>query len=170
MGNLYIRLLNGIPVEHPITEANLLSAYPGIDLDNLPESWANFVRVLCPKLGVYEVAESRYEWVGDVVSDVWYTHQMGDEEKRQKQERIKASWANDCGAYVNWVFDEATCTHKPPVAMPTDGKPYIWVQAANTWVEMPPEKPLQMANAPLPPQDGKQYVYNESSNSWTLKT
>lgn len=166
---LYIKLLNGKPVDHPITKENMISAYPQIDLNNLPQDWAKFVRVPRPKLGPYEFTECYYEWVGDVVKDVWYTHQMGEEEKRQKQERVKKSWIED-GGHSNWIFDEEKCVHVPPKPMPQDGKVYIWVQQANQWVAIEPLKE-QVAphNRPPYPTDGKLYDYNESTNSWVLR-
>jgi len=101
---LFIRLLNRKPLDHPILEDNMATAYPNIDLNNLPEDWAEFVRVPCPRLGPYEVAECYYEWDGDVVKDTWYMHQMGPEEKIQKQERVKKNYFSD-GGYSNWIFN-----------------------------------------------------------------
>jgi hypothetical protein len=131
MMKLYIKLLNSHPVEHPIAAENMVTAYPDVDLNNLPETWAEFVRVPQPKLGVYETAECFYEWDGDVVKDTWYVHPMGSEEKLQKQQRVKNNYILD-GGFSNWVFDEERCCHIPPVPMPQDGKTYIWVQQATS--------------------------------------
>jgi hypothetical protein len=167
---LYIKLLNGKPVDHPITKENMESAYSHVDLDNLPVDWAKFVRVPRPQLGTYDVAEVYYEWVGDVVMDVWYTHTMGEEEKQQKQARVKKSWIED-GGFSNWVFNEETCSHVPPVSMPQDGKLYIWVQEATKWVEIdPPESPWTN-RPPYPvtdPSDTRAFLWNETTNSWDL--
>lgn len=166
---LYIKLLNHHPVEHPITRENMETAYPDVDLDDLPENWARFERVTCPRLGTYEAAECVYEWEGDVVKDVWYIHPMGPEEKAQKQERVKKSWVED-GGYSNWIFDEETCTHKPPVPYPSDGEIYIWIQEAEVWIK--PKLELAADDIqPVPyPLDGKEYVFDEISNSWIPKT
>lgn len=162
---LYIKLLNNKPVDHPITRENMLSAYPEVDLDNLPEAWAEFVRVLPPaRLGVYQLAEVSYEWVGDVVKDVWNIYPMSPEEKAAKQDRVKRNYLAD-GGFSNWIFDEEKCAHVPPVPMPTDGKPYVWVQAGLVWVEMP-ITPQPEHNRPPYPMDGNTYLYNDASNSW----
>jgi hypothetical protein len=166
---LYIKLLNGKPTEHPITKENMETAFPDIDLNNLPENWAKFVRVPQPKLGVYETAECFYEWDGDVVKDVWYVHPMGEEEKKQKQERVKKSWVED-GGFSNWIFDEERCVHIPPKPMPQDGKLYIWVQQATNWVEVePPKSSVPTHNRPPYPTDGKIYDFDESTNSWVAR-
>lgn len=166
---LYIKLLNEKPVDHPITAENMETAHPHIDLNNLPEGWANFVRVEQPKLDVYETAECVYEWDGDVVKDVWYIHEMSDVEKSQKQERVKKSWAEDKGSFDNWVFDEETCTHKPPVPYPDDGEAYKWIQEAEMWVPLKLE-PTPSDVTPVPyPLDGKEYDFDLSNNCWVEK-
>jgi hypothetical protein len=178
MGDLYIKLLNGKPVDHPVTRENIISIYPGFNFDNLPDSWAKFIRVSQPACGPYEVAECFYEWVGDVVKDVWYIYPMSNEEKAAKQDRVKRNYLAD-GGYTNWVFDDERCVHVPPVPMPQDGKAYTWVQQASAWVEVtlhafkPTVVNPGLSNTPpLPPPyptDGKQYRYDEGSNSWILR-
>ena len=164
---LYIKLLNNKPVDHPIARENMLSAYPSVDLDNLPHDWAEFVRVPPPKIGPYEVVEGVYEWVGDVIKDVWYVYPMSPEEKAVKQDRVKRNYIAD-GGFSNWIFDEDKCAHVPPVPMPTDGKPYMWVQLGLCWVEMP-LTPQPEHNRPEYPRDGNTYLYNDLNNSWVKK-
>lgn len=38
--------------------------------------------------------------------------------------------------FASWVLDDATCLWNPPVAMPTDGKPYAWNEATQSWDEI----------------------------------
>ena len=38
--------------------------------------------------------------------------------------------------YNSWLLDETTCQWKAPVAMPTDGKPYSWNEATQSWDEV----------------------------------
>jgi len=163
MMSFYIKLLNGKPIDHPIAEDNMKTAYPNVDLDNLPESWARFIRVEPPSLGPYDAAECVYEREGDVIKDVWYIHEMSAEEKHQKQERVKKAWKEDNGP-ANWIFNEETCTHIPPVPLPDDGKEYEWVQEANKWVEI--ENKKVDLGLPEYPQDGKLYNFNASTKSW----
>lgn len=38
--------------------------------------------------------------------------------------------------YPSWSLNEETCLWDPPVAYPTDGKPYIWNEETLSWVEV----------------------------------
>ena len=165
---LYIKLLNNRPVDHPHTEENMETAYPHVDLNNLPEDWAEFIRVPQPKIGPYEVTEVVYEWVGDVVKDVWYTHPMGPEEKLQKQETVKNNFKLD-SSFPSWIFDEETCKHKPPIRSLKDGERYIGVESAVDWVKIKPALGLGSYNRPPYPTDGKVYNYDENNNTWVLR-
>lgn len=51
---LFIRVKDGQPFEHPIFEDNFRAAFPEVNIDNLPDGFAKFVRVSPPALGVYE--------------------------------------------------------------------------------------------------------------------
>ena len=37
--------------------------------------------------------------------------------------------------YASWTLDEETCLWQSPVAMPTDGKAYKWVEETLQWEE-----------------------------------
>lgn len=133
--NLYIRLKNGQPFEHPIFNDNFRQAFPEVDLTNLPEWVAPFTRVPMPVLGAYEVHEGvTYEWVNGVVSDVHNIRQMTDDEKLAKQNIVKASWLISPN-YASWTFNDKTCQYDPPVPRPTDEKRYQWDEVNLTWVE-----------------------------------
>lgn len=165
---LYIKLLNNKPVDHPITRENMETAYPEVDLEKLPYDWAEFERVAPPQIGVYEVSEVFYEWDGNVVKDTWYVHEMGPEEKFQKQERVKRNYILDNG-FSNWIFDEERCCHVTPIPMPTDGKPYKWIQEAEAWVEIKLPESLFTDRPPYPvtdPADTRNFLWNELTNNW----
>lgn len=132
---LFIQIRNGQPFEHPIFGGNFRQAFPNIDPDNLPESFARFVRVEAPVVGVYEVYEGvTYEWQNGLVTDVHHVRAMTVEETIAKQDAAKASW-KDTG-YASWVFDEAICAFKAPAPYPTDGKIYRWDEPTVSWVEV----------------------------------
>ncbi len=133
--NLYIQLQNGEPVNHPILEENLTQAFPGIDLNNLPDTFARFERVVPTMLGIYEISEgATYEWVDGIVKDVYHRRAMTTEERTAKQDRVKAEWQQNNG-FVSWMFNEETCAFEPPVPYPEDGKVYMWDEPTLTWVE-----------------------------------
>jgi hypothetical protein len=98
---LYIRIKDGQPIDHPILGDNLRDALQ-IDTNNLPSEFAPFVRrennvVIKP----YEVVEVRYEWDGPVVQDVFYVRNMTDEEKAAFREEMYNIPHPD-----DYVFDE----------------------------------------------------------------
>ena len=89
--NLYIRIVDGQPFEHPILEENFCAAFPDIDITNLPPEFARFERVPCPQVAkTFQVDEVHYEWVDGVVKDVWTVRDMTEEEIAIKQAEIDA--------------------------------------------------------------------------------
>lgn len=38
--------------------------------------------------------------------------------------------------FASWTLDDDTCLWNAPVAMPTDGKPYLWNESAGAWEEV----------------------------------
>ena len=130
---LFIQILDGQPFEHPILGDNLRQSFPEIDTDNLPETYARFVRVGVPPVKVYEVYEGvTYEWQNGLVTDVHHVRAMTPEEISAKQDAIKAAWAEV--GYASWIWHEASCYFRPPVPMPQDGNPYSWDEETLSWV------------------------------------
>ena len=82
----YIQIKDGQPFQHPYYDWNMADAFPGVDLNNLPSNLAEFIRIPYPniEIGTYEVPVVTYEWRGNVVSDVWFTRPMTDEERAEK--------------------------------------------------------------------------------------
>jgi hypothetical protein len=82
---LYIQLRDGQPHEHPIFADNFREAFPDVDTNNLPDTFAKFIRVDQPAIGTYEVYEGvTYEWVDGTVKDVHNVRPMTDEERTAK--------------------------------------------------------------------------------------
>lgn len=134
---LIIKVKDGEPFEHPMTEKNFKAAFPEVDIDNLPASFAWFVRVV-PEVGMYEVNEGcAYQWDGDVVKDVWNVRPMTPEEKQAKINATVAWWESQPDRPLSWVFDEDTCAFIPPIPNPNDGKQYIWDENTQQWVLAP---------------------------------
>jgi hypothetical protein len=132
---LYIRIKDGQPFEHPILGGNFRQAFPSVDTNNLPPEFARFERIEPPTPGVYEVYEGvTYEWIGGIVKDVHHIRQMTEQEKQATQDAVKAAWAEK--GFASWMFDEETCSFKPPVPYPDDVKMYRWDEATTSWVEV----------------------------------
>lgn len=139
--NLYIRLENGQPVDHPILLENLLAAYPEIDPNNIPSVFVKFERVLSPELGIYEVNEgATYQWMDGIVKDVWHIRSMTQEEKTALQNQIKDLWVTNNG-YPSWIFNEELCMFEALKPRPDkhDGIIYVWDEDSLNWISVESE-------------------------------
>lgn len=161
---LIIELIDGRPINHPIAMDNFVQAFPHIDVNNLPENYARFERVIRPLVGVYEKVdpeEPSYEFVAGIWKDVWRVRRMTANEITAKQTFIKNLWLNspNYSEYTAWVFNETTCEYEPPIPRPIDNKEYFWQGTTSSWVEVPQR-----------PDDGKQYKLNRVSATWVEVT
>lgn len=158
---LYIQVENGLPINHPAFEDNLIAAF-GV----VPDNWEPFVRIPRPDLSDYKVLLNEtpsYQKVDGVWADVWDVRDMTPEERsafdaqKQADEReakiaaahhyqINRPYASNFSA---WVFNENTLLYEPPIPRPQDGKFYRWSGPDNNWKEAEPF-----------PQDGKRYYFD----------
>ena len=133
---LFIKIKDGAPFEHPILGSNFREAFPDVDTENLPAGFARFVRIAPPVLGAYEKNQTvSYQLVDGVYTDVFTCEQMTSAEITTKQQSVKDSWANNNG-FASWTFNEQTCSYEPPTPMPTDSKRYVWDESTLTWDEV----------------------------------
>lgn len=131
----FIRIKDGLPSEHPMLEENFRQAFPGIDVENLPNDFARFVRVDVPRIGAYQVyLGTTYEWQNDVVTDVHHVREMTEQERQTKQAETKLAWEQN--GFASWVFNELACLYEPPTPYPSDGKLYVWDEGITDWVEV----------------------------------
>jgi hypothetical protein len=132
---LFIRIKDGQPFEHPILGDNFRQAFPNVDTNNLPAEFARFVRVAPPAIGVYEKNQTvSYQLVDGVYTDVFSIEKMTAEEIVAKQQAVKDAWAEN--GFASWTFNEATCSFEAPTPRPTDGKFYQWDEPTTSWVEV----------------------------------
>lgn len=130
--NLYIQIVDGNIINHPILESNLKQIFPNIDLNDSNCGYIPFERIPEPTLGVYEVNEgSTYNIVDGVAKDVWNIRAMTEEEKTSKQEEVKTSW-NESG-FSSWIFNDETCSFEPPTPYPDGDGNYEWNEETTTW-------------------------------------
>jgi len=135
---LFIRIVDGQPFEHPIFGDNFRQAFSEIDINNLPPEFARFERVPRPS-PVYATLNSdqpTYQWVDGVVKDVWDVTPMSPQEIADKQNAVKAARANH--PFQSWVFNETLCGFEAPTPKPDDGKVYIWDEPTTSWVQVTP--------------------------------
>jgi hypothetical protein len=150
---LFIRIKDGQPFEHPFLGDNFRQAFPDVDTDNLPPEFARFERVECPTLGMYETLaaeEPTYELIDGVYKDVWHIREMTAEEKEVvKQQRIqnaKYFWSMRFQAenWSAWILNEETFEYEPPIPRPEKDQAEIasgiltfWCGAENGWKKTP---------------------------------
>jgi len=170
---LYIRIKNGKPYEHPMLGDNFRQAFPNVDVNNLPPEFARFERVERPELGEYEVldpAEPVYELVNGIYKDVWHKREMTQEEKNTvKQEKIatyKVLWSllPQRENFVSWVFNEETILYEPPIPRPEPNQTKLnagiftmWCGADANWKD-----------TPVKPVDENQYKFDFIAWQWAI--
>jgi hypothetical protein len=133
---LFIRIKDGQPFEHPILGDNFREAFPHIDVNNLPSDFAKFVRVTPPVLGPYEKNQTvSYQLVNGVYADVFACEQLTAEEIASKQQAVKDEWTANNG-FASWAFNETTCAFEAPTPMPNNGKVYRWDEPTLSWIEV----------------------------------
>lgn len=115
---LFIRIKDGQPSEHPIMGENFKQAFPEIDTTDLPPDFARFERVELPVVGPYEIYQGvTYEWFGEIVKDVHHVRPMTAAEKAAKIEKAMADPHPD-----GWVFNEEECGWFPvPLSLDVAG-------------------------------------------------
>jgi hypothetical protein len=86
---LYIRIVDAQPFEHPILGDNFRQAFPNLDVNNLPAEFARFERIEAPECGEYQKTVLTYGWVDGMVKDIWAIVEMTAEEKAEV-DRVKA--------------------------------------------------------------------------------
>ena len=140
---LYIKLQNGQPIDHPITEENLLQIYPNREFERSDSDFIEFIKRPIPNdMNPYEIYEgARYEVsVSErVCKEVHYIRGMNNEEKIQKRNEIIENW-NASDAIIpkpkSWTFNEELCKYVPPIPYPTnsDSFRYIWDEETLSWI------------------------------------
>jgi hypothetical protein len=106
---LFIRIIDGKPFEHPIMGENFCQAFPDVNTENLPPEFARFERIEKPMIGVYEFYEGvTYELFDGVWKDVHHLRPMTAEEKAEQIAYVLAQPHPD-----GWVFDEERCAWVP---------------------------------------------------------
>jgi len=125
---LFIQIKNNTPFEHPILEDNFIQAFPNLDMDNLPEEFAEFIRVPQPTMTPFQVCEGcTYERDGDIFKDV---HHIKDMTETEKLDKIAEAYSN---LPEGWSLNEETLQRIFPTK-PESGN-WIFDFEQNSWVE-----------------------------------
>lgn len=142
---LFIRIVDGQPFEHPIFGDNFRQAFPTIDVNNLPSEFARFERIEQPyKASFYEVEECTYQWVGSIVKDVWTVRPMTSDERIEKLNEYK-------DLFNNTVQILKTTAQQKIDTVELESVKQAWtthLQELNSWVLLDVENP-QIPMQPL---------------------
>jgi len=139
MENLYIEVVDGNIINHPIFESNLIQAFPDIALND-QDKYVPFERVPSPEIGIFEVNEGvTYQFVSpNLVKDIWNVRPMTAEEKQAKIDANRAMQP-----FPSWTFDESTLIWSPPTPYPADAQEtkllYRWNEDSLSWQVIPKE-------------------------------
>lgn len=127
---LYIELKNGEPINHPMLQSNIEMIYPVMNLDNLPETLCEFVRVDKPTPKWDEVVEGpEYKMIDGICYDVWTVNKISDEKKQQMLDALAAS-----NPYPSWTVDTVNHNLIPPIPYPEEGA-WVWNEDTVSWNE-----------------------------------
>jgi hypothetical protein len=136
---LFIRIKDGQPFEHPIFKDNFLQAFPNVDVNNLPPDFAKFQRVTPPKLSPYQVYDGMtYEWDNGIVKDTHHISEISPEAKAAMIAECIALWeaSPKKQQYPSWTFCEPCCCFEAPIPYPSDGTDYYWDEPSLAWIEV----------------------------------
>lgn len=88
---MFIKLENGQPIDHPIMGDNFRQAFPHIDPNTPGPDFAKFIRVGYKDVGKYKIVTGgpTYGWVGDAVQDIWETRDMTPEERAEVDQPLE---------------------------------------------------------------------------------
>jgi hypothetical protein len=128
----FIQIRDGNPFEHPIIETNFRQAFPHIDVNNLPEEFAEFIRHPQPEIDPYEIYQGvNYKWIDGKVQDVHIVREMIESERQDKINFVKSQW--EVGGFKSWIFNEELCTFEPPFPAPDNNHIYVWDETIVNW-------------------------------------
>lgn len=113
---------------------------------------AHFAKVVDGKVSQVIVAEPEFfdtfvdsspgQWIQTSYNTQGGVHTLGGTPLRKNFAGIGYTYDAQRDAFIppqpfaSWTLNEDSCLWQPPVAMPTDGKLYVWDEPAVSWKEV----------------------------------
>jgi hypothetical protein len=157
--NLYIRIKDGQPVDHPIIEENFIQAFPDIDINNLPPEFARFNRLEMPHpLNILEHGKQWQKIVHsyvknndiDMWEDFWEAVDLTEEEISaayvEKNKQVQ-DWIERHKEYAKIIMEDITDEDMPVL------QEYMNVLDSLTWTD-PFDAIRNFPNLPFKIEDG----------------
>jgi hypothetical protein len=121
----YAKVQNGLVTQVIVAEAEFFDTF----IDSSPGEWI----------------QTSYNTRGGVHYNAATGEPSADQSKalRKNYAGIGFTYSRQLDAFIppkpfsSWVLDEETCLWNAPVAMPTDGKFYVWNENELNWIEFP---------------------------------
>lgn len=134
--SLFIKVIEGQVVDHPVTWENLQMVYPGIESSHPPDHYWPFNRASIPVTpDPYTINEVDYVISHSVVNEVYTQRPMTQQEKQNLWTAMEQQ-----KPFHSWILDTEMCIWRPPVSHPQDGKKYHWNEDQCIWSEIPPSE------------------------------
>lgn len=108
----FIKVKDGKAVDYPIQEDNFRQAFPNIDVENLPDTFALVQNVPIPKMKVYQkYIKTNFEVVGKQVKETHEIKDFTNTEKKALQNKVKNSMEKSVPK--DYVFVDSLCSYVP---------------------------------------------------------
>lgn len=146
---LYIKIENGIPVDHPIIYENLIAAYPNLDVNNL-QGFAEFERTENTTTPTeFQISEASYALQEGIVKESWSVRDMTETEI----ETVVNNKISHAYAYIEAAKEFATTKINAAANDDTKAAWESYMTSLNNWVLIDPLN-TQFPNFPLEGPDG----------------
>jgi hypothetical protein len=140
--NLYIKIVDGQPIDHPVSEINLIQVYES--KENIPPEYKPFMRTIHPiRPSHYVKPACSYREIGGVWQDYWEFVDLPEDEAQAKEQELidhanetVARFKDLANRFVNDLTDEDALTEWQ-----------LFLDDFNNWELQDPENP----NIPEPP-------------------
>ena len=149
---LFIKIIDGQPVDHPLLDINLKHIYGS--LEDIPPEYKLFLRVpqnVTP--GHFQKAVATYQEVDGVWQDVWGIEDMNEEETVAREKEIHA-----------WATQAETSLRRKTEMILNESKNPDEIAALTQYLSLLDAWELDITNPvfPNPP------VFNPTTNSWEI--
>ena len=149
---LFIKVVNGQPVDHPKIDINLEQVYGSIE--NIPSEYQPFMRVSQNvKPGPYQTPACSYQQIDGVWQDVWTLVDMTEAEILVRQQEIH-NWATSAEEAVRRKIERRLLETSDENEIAVINQ---YIAILNAW-----ELDLTAPSFPPPP------VFNSETNSWFI--
>jgi len=149
---LFIKVIDGQPVDHPVFQANLLQVYES--QDKIPPEYKPFQRYLqYVTPGPLQKAVCTYQYVNEQWCDVWEVVDMTEEEKTERTKEIH-----------EWAKDSESAIRRKTERRITETTNEIHIAVFNRYLSLLDAWELDITNPKFPDPP----FYTPETDTWTI--